>query len=134
VDPDEEVLVEQEELQSLSHRELQSVVQSVVVLEAHCVEQSDSHDDVQLASAVVVHWESHCCSSWAAHACSHEVGAHWVVQFCCVTMLHDAEASMLKLPQAETVIVSADASRANAESAPKASAATRGERRARVTL
>lgn len=55
VNPEDDVLVEHDELQSPLHRELQSVWQSTVVLDAHFVEQSDSHDDVQLASAVAVH-------------------------------------------------------------------------------
>jgi hypothetical protein len=61
VDDDDELV--HDELQPDSQRELQSVVQSKLVLDEHIVEQLDVQVDVQLESADVVHCESHCCSS-----------------------------------------------------------------------
>jgi len=69
-----------------SQRWSQSVVQSTDGgLAVHWVVQLDWQVDVQVASADAVHCESHCCSSFAAHAASQLAGAHWVEQFCWMT-------------------------------------------------
>jgi hypothetical protein len=97
---------EEVELQDALHpelqRELQSVVQSIDGgLAVHLVEQSDSQDEVQLASAVALHCALHDCSSFAAHASSQLAGAHCVEQLLFNTSEQFALAVMSIFPQAE---------------------------------
>lgn len=68
-------------LQPAEQRVLQSLVQSNVGgLVEQVVVQSELQVDTQVASAAIVHCALHCCSSFAAHACSQPAGAHWVAQ------------------------------------------------------
>jgi hypothetical protein len=109
-----------DELQPELQRELQSVVQSTEGgLAVHLVEQSDSQDDVQVASAVALHWALQDCSSFAAHAFSQLAGAHCVVQSFFRTIEHFASAVMSIFPQAE---MAARAGCGNAVSAANAMA------------
>jgi hypothetical protein len=81
----------------------QSVVQSNVGgLVEQLVMQSDPQLVTQVASADVVHWELHCCSSLTAHASSQLSGAHSVVQSFSVTREHCALALISMSPHAET--------------------------------
>jgi hypothetical protein len=92
----------QDALQPDSQRELQSVVQSNCGgLWEHIDEQLDWQLDVHVASAEALHWLLHCCSSFAAHACSQVSGAHCVEQLLCETRLQCAPASTSMSPQAK---------------------------------
>jgi hypothetical protein len=126
--------VEHDAVQSPPQRELQSVWQSIDGgLAWHFVEQSDSQVPVHVVSACALHCVLQDASSCTTHACSHAAGAHWVVQFCCVSIVQDALMSILMSPHADTTVVSADASRPNAARATNASeAASEGERTRRT--
>lgn len=63
--------------------------------------------DVQVLAAAAVHWASQDCSSWAAHALMHVVGAHCVVQLSFVTILQFALASTSILPHSVTTVACA---------------------------
>jgi hypothetical protein len=124
VDPsgpeDEEDVDVHDALHPDSQRELQSVVQSNVGgLVEQEVAQLELQLDVQSVLAEALHCESHCCSSFAAHACSQLGGAHCVEQLCCVTSVQLAFASMSMFPQAEMF---AEAVRGQATRAAKAMA------------
>lgn len=87
-----------------SHRELQSVVQSNFGgLVAHEVPHDVVQLEVQSVLAVASHCALHCCSSFAAQACSQLAGVHCVVQLLCVTSVQLALASTSMSPQAETL-------------------------------
>jgi hypothetical protein len=122
VPPDEVVVVvddeEHEALHPDSHRSLQSVVQSNIAgLVEHELVHIELQLDVQSEAADSVHCESQDCSSCAAHALMHTVGAHWVEQLLLVTSWQVAFASMSTLPHSLTTV--ARASCANAVSAAK---------------
>ena len=94
-----------EALQPALHRWSQSVVQSSAGgLEAQVVMHELSQLEVQFASAEALHWALHVCSSFAAHAFSHEFGAHWVVQLLFETTLQWDPASTLMSPHTETLL------------------------------
>jgi hypothetical protein len=102
-DDDEEEDV-QDELHPDSQRDVQSVVQSRAGgLVEQLVEQLDWQLETQLASADAEHFESHCFSSFAAHASSHAAEAQCVEQLFWRTRLHCALASMSMFPHAESV-------------------------------
>jgi hypothetical protein len=111
-DEDEEELDVQDELHPDSQRDVQSVVQSRAGgLVEQLVEQLDWQLETQLASADAEHFESHCFSSFAAHASSHAAEAQCVEQLLWRTRLHCALASTSMFPHAE--IVEACAARGN---------------------
>jgi hypothetical protein len=88
-------------LQPLWQLSLQFVVQSTEPgFAVHVVVQSFTQLDVQLVSAVAVHWASHCRSSFAAQHCTKLVGVHWVVHALAVTSSHFAVALTSTLPHA----------------------------------
>jgi hypothetical protein len=116
VEVEPEADAEQETLHPVSHRWLQSVVQSNIAgLVEHWLVQLVSQLDVQSAAAAAVHLELHDCSSCAAHDLMHTVGAHCVEQLLLVTSWQLALASMSMLPH--SLIVAARASYASAVSA-----------------
>jgi hypothetical protein len=95
---DEVQLALQPAWQLLSQVVVQSVDPGFAV---QVVVQSFTQLDVQVASAVSVHCELHCCSSLAAQHWTKLVGVHCVVHGVSVTSLQLAVALMSTSPQAE---------------------------------
>ncbi len=93
---------EQLALHPAEQRPLQSVLHVVEPgLAVHVVVQSLRQLDVHVASALRLHWLSHCCSSFAAQHASKLVGVHIVVHALVVTSWQLALASMSMSPHAE---------------------------------
>ncbi len=107
--PDEELDDEEhDELHCESQRDWQSVVQlNCGGLVEHDVSHIEPQLVVQSLAADAVHCESHCCSSFAAQACSQLSGAHCVAQLDCVTSVQLALASMSMFPQADETFAEA---------------------------
>jgi hypothetical protein len=97
---DAEAVAEQEEPQSASHLQEQSVVQLHCLLPAHVEEQAVWQVDSHVASAEALHRELHGSSSLLAQAFSQLSGAHCVEQLSCTTRTQCAFASTSMSPQA----------------------------------
>jgi hypothetical protein len=109
---------EHDEVQSESHRSVQSVVQLHCLLPAHDDAQVVWQEDSHVVSAEALHCVSHCSSSLLAQAFSQLSGAHCVEQLFWTTRTQFALASMSISPQAE--MLAALAVRGSAQRAPRA--------------